>query len=48
MVVPTQCPECLSLDVDVTEVPPDSHDRGDGWYTRAECQDCEEYVEWFE
>jgi hypothetical protein len=47
MPVPSTCPECGAIDVTVRDVPPDMHDRGDSWTTRAECEACDEYVEWF-
>jgi len=48
MGVPTQCPVCGSISVSVSNVAPGNHTRGDGWVTRAECQECGEYVEWFD
>lgn len=45
--IPSQCPECSAVAVDATQVPPDRHDRGDEWLTRAECAACGDYLEWF-
>ncbi|AGB38806.1 hypothetical protein Natoc_3062 [Natronococcus occultus SP4] len=45
--IPTQCPECGSLDVRVTKLSPSEHDQGDEWATRVACRGCTEYVEWF-
>lgn len=33
--------------VRVTKLSPDDHDREDQWVTRATCDRCGEYVEWF-
>lgn len=46
--IPSQCPECAGITVEVTSVPPSRHDRGEGWATRAECERCGEFVAWFE
>ena len=45
--VPSQCPECGSIDVRINRVAPSSHERGDEWSIRAECRDCNDYTEWF-
>jgi len=46
--IPSQCPECHEIAIRINELPPDEHDRGDQWCTRAECRACGDYVEWFE
>ncbi|WP_394740100.1 hypothetical protein [Natronococcus roseus] len=46
--IPSQCPECGALEIRITKLPPDDHDRGEDWATRAACEACEEYVEWFD
>jgi hypothetical protein len=47
MPIPSNCPACGDGDLDVTNVPPQKHDRGDGWVTQATCPSCS-YLEWFE
>ncbi len=46
MSIPSQCPECGSLSVTVTKVPPEDHEQGSGWCTHATCEDCSDYEEW--
>lgn len=46
--IPSQCPECSGITVEVASVPPSQHDRGSDWMTRATCTECGEYVTWFE
>jgi len=46
--IPGQCPECGSVYVSVVRIAPSDHDRGDGWATRAECDECPDYVEWID
>ena len=46
--IPTQCPDCGAMDIHVAKVSPNDHDRGEAWVTRAACEACEEYVEWFD
>lgn len=46
--IPSQCPECREIAITVTEVPPEKHDRGTEWATRAECANCGEYGRWFD
>ena len=46
--IPSQCPECRAIDIEVVSVPPDRHDRGSDWLTRVECEGCGEYTEWFD
>ncbi|ELY54996.1 hypothetical protein C491_17449 [Natronococcus amylolyticus DSM 10524] len=46
--IPSQCPECGSLNVSMINISPDDHERGDEWATRVECTDCGEYAEWFD
>jgi hypothetical protein len=45
--VPAQCPECGALNVGISRVPPDEHDRSDDWVTHVVCRDCDDYAEWF-
>ncbi|MDG5759917.1 hypothetical protein QA600_11255 [Natronococcus sp. A-GB1] len=45
--IPSQCPECRSLNVRITRVSPDDHDRSEEWATRVECDDCDAYTDWF-
>ncbi|WP_200820837.1 hypothetical protein [Halobellus limi] len=45
--IPSQCPECSEIAVDVSSVPPDRHDQGDRWATRAKCGNCGEFVGWY-
>lgn len=45
---PAECPDCGALSVRVTKVAPWNHDRGDEWVTQAECDECDEYQEWFD
>jgi hypothetical protein len=47
MPIPSNCPACEDGDLDVTNVPPQKHDQGDEWVTRATCPSCS-YLEWFE
>lgn len=47
-VVPSQCPECHAIAVQLSQIPPDSHDRGNQWYSRAECTNCGEFVKWID
>ncbi|SDX92474.1 FmdB family zinc ribbon protein [Halobellus clavatus] len=44
---PAQCPECGSLAIRVARIPPWKHDRGEEWFTQAECRQCDQYREWF-
>lgn len=46
--IPSQCPECSGITIEVTSVPPSNHDRSREWVTRAECEQCGEYVAWFD
>lgn len=46
--IPSQCPECSGITVEVSSVPPSQHDRGGDWATRAECTRCGEFVAWFD
>jgi len=46
--IPGQCPECGSVNVSVVRIAPSDHDRGDSWATRAECDECPDYVEWID
>ncbi|WP_394740109.1 hypothetical protein [Natronococcus roseus] len=46
--IPSQCPDCGAVEIRVAKVSPNDHDRGEGWATRATCEACEEYVEWFD
>lgn len=46
--IPSQCPECSGITVEVVSVPPSQHDRGSTWMTRAACEQCGEYVTWFD
>jgi hypothetical protein len=45
--IPSQCPECGEIKVRTVTVPPDDHNRGNQWVTRAHCESCGEYNEWF-
>lgn len=47
-VIPSQCPNCRAIAIEVTNVPPHEHDEGDEWQTHAECMECEEYAEWID
>ncbi len=46
MGLPSQCPKCGAISVKITTVPPDAHEEGENWRTRAECQECTQYAEW--
>jgi len=46
--IPSQCPECSEIAVSVASVPPEGHDCGDGWATRAECDSCGAFIGWFD
>lgn len=43
-----QCPKCGAIAVRVSRVPPTVHEAGAEWKTRAVCENCQEYVEWYE
>lgn len=45
--IPSQCPECSGITIEVSSVPPSQHDRGNEWAIRAECSRCE-FLAWFE
>jgi endogenous inhibitor of DNA gyrase (YacG/DUF329 family) len=45
---PAECPECGTLSVEILQIPPQDHDRGDEWLTQATCPECDQYQEWFE
>lgn len=47
MGIPTQCPNCGAVTVSISDVAPENHSEGAEWLTRAECENCEEYAEWF-
>ena len=46
--IPSQCPNCGAIAIQVIDVPPSDHAAGDDWRTHAECTACEEYDEWVE
>ena len=46
MPIPSQCPECGAIAVEISDVPPSNHDHGDAWRTRVECGACDEFAEW--
>lgn len=46
--IPSQCPECGAITIEVVSVPPSKHDLGTDWLTRAKCEQCSEYVKWFD
>jgi ribosomal protein L32 len=46
--IPSQCPECGEIKIRAVSVPPDDHSRGNQWATRAQCENCGEYSEWFD
>ena len=48
MTIPPQCPECGTIAISVKKLPPAEHNQGETWLSRAECNNCNEYVEWFE
>lgn len=46
--IPPQCPECGSTDLKLTRVSPTDHEKGEEWVTHAKCEQCDDYLEWFE
>jgi len=47
MAIPSDCPDCGDMDLDVASIPPQNHDRGDSWVTRTTDTSCS-HIAWFE
>lgn len=43
--IPSQCPNCRAISIQVNQVPPSEHVLGDDWRTRVKCKACEEFIE---
>lgn len=46
--IPSQCPNCRAIAMQVTDVPLSEPAGGDEWRTHADCTEWEEYDEWVE
>lgn len=46
--IPSQCPDCGAIAIEVTDVPPSEHRRGDEWKMHAKCTECDAYDEWID
>lgn len=46
--IPSQCPNCGSISIQVNQVPPSEHAKGEDWRTHAACTACDDFDEWID